>query len=168
MIPASRSTFFATLAFCGLFTSVGCHNDNSPPMDKGMSMQSSQGSLYDQLGGEKAIHAVVDDFVPRVAGDTRVNFTRQGTAHPWSPTPENIAHLKMELVAFFTQATGGPADYHGKSMEEAHQGMQISEPQWDAFVEDFKATLNNLNVPQNLQEQLIAKIAPTHDQIVGH
>lgn len=26
----------------------------------------------------------------------------------------------------------------------------------------------HLNVPQNLQDQLIAKIAPTHDQIVGH
>lgn len=146
----------------------GCHGDNSGSMDKDMSMQSGQSSLYAQLGGEKAIHAVVDDFVPRVASDSRVNFTRQGTSHPWNASPENVDHLKMELVAFFTQATGGPANYHGKSMEDAHRGMQINEDQWGAFVEDFKATLNHLNVPQNLQDQLIAKIAPTHDQIVGH
>lgn len=163
---SSRVILSAAIA-CGGIASIGCHNDNQSPTDKGMPMQSSQSSLYDQLGGAKAIRAVVDDFVPRVASDTRVNFTRQGTAHPWNATPENVAHLKEQLVAFFTQATGGPADYHGKSMEEAHQGMQISEPQWDAFVEDFKATLNQLNVPPSLQEQLIAKIAPTHDQIVG-
>ena len=153
----------------GASLSFGCHgNDSSGSMDKDMPMQTSQSSLYTQLGGEKAIHAVVDDFVPRVASDSRVNFTREGTSHPWNASPENVEHLKMHLVAFFTQATGGPANYHGKSMEEAHRGMQISEDQLGAFVEDFKATLNHLNVPQNLQDQLIAKIAPTHDQIVGH
>jgi len=30
-------------------------------------------SLYDRLGGKKAITAVVDEFVGRVAGDRRIN-----------------------------------------------------------------------------------------------
>src|SRR5215470_311194 len=40
-------------------------------------------SLYDRLGGKKAITAVVDEFVGRVAGDGRINASTRSTwAHP--------------------------------------------------------------------------------------
>src|SRR5439155_23353082 len=52
-------------------------------------------SLYDRLGGENAIRAVVDDFVPRAAADEKVNFTRKGiVGHEWQATPENVAKFK--------------------------------------------------------------------------
>src|SRR5438552_1766351 len=35
-------------------------------------------SLYDRLGGEKGMTAIVDDFVARVMADPRVNFERKG------------------------------------------------------------------------------------------
>ena len=38
-----------------------------------VTVQAQQTSLYDNLGGKKAIVAVVDDFVGRVAADNRIN-----------------------------------------------------------------------------------------------
>jgi hypothetical protein len=35
--------------------------------------QAKDKTLYDRLGGKKAITAVVDEFVGRVAADTRIN-----------------------------------------------------------------------------------------------
>src|SRR5215471_5370525 len=53
--------------------------------------------LYERLGGEPAIKAVVDDFVARAAANPKVNFTRKGTTVEWEASAENAAVLKKHL-----------------------------------------------------------------------
>src|ERR1700751_4955974 len=73
-------------------------------------------SLYDRLGGKKAIVAVVDEFVGRVAADSRINGYFKDTASD----PMRLSAFKMKLVDQICQASGGPCKYTGKSMKEAH------------------------------------------------
>src|SRR2546427_2900055 len=87
----------AVLAAIVLLTLVGCeympwyekkHDGatTAPAAEKpkGAAEKEPTRSLYDRLGGEKAIRAVVEDFVPRAAADEKVNFTRKGVAgHEW-------------------------------------------------------------------------------------
>ena len=177
MRPTAYRSLLACVAAATLGAGlIGC-NSQAPTTNsnidqtKANSMQQpmpATTSLYERLGGEEAITKVVDDLVTRAAADSRVNFTRQGHPHTWDPNADdNMAHLKQGLVAFFTQATGGPSNYHGRSMTEAHQGMQISESEWSAFAEDLKATLDHLNVAASLQAELLNVVGTTHDQIVG-
>src|SRR5687767_7359672 len=42
-------------------------------------------TLYERLGGEAAIVAVVDDVVARSAANPAINFTRRGTPRDWQP-----------------------------------------------------------------------------------
>src|SRR5262245_52923068 len=65
-------------------------------------------SLYERLGGEAAIKAVVDDFVGRAAGNPKVNFTRKGTDKEWAATAASVAVLKAHLVQLVAMVTGGP------------------------------------------------------------
>ena len=123
-------------------------------------------SLYERLGGEAAITAVVADFVGRAAADPAVNFTRQGTAKPWDPTPENVALLQKRLVQFISMAAGGPQQYEGKDMKTAHAGMGITSDEFDAIAADLKASLVTFNVPQQEQDELLAAVASTKGQIV--
>ena len=137
----------------------GCqHTDTSADSTK---------SLYDRLGGDPAITAVVDDFVGKAASDPAVNFTRKGHGNSWDPTPDNVAKLKKHLVQFIESATGGPQKYEGRDMATVHSGMGISESEWGAIVADLKAALNDLKVPDKEQSDLIAVVATTHDSIVG-
>jgi Bacterial-like globin len=53
-----------------------------------------KGSLYDSLGGKKAITAVVDEFVSRVAADNRINSFFKQTASD----PKRLASFKAKLV----------------------------------------------------------------------
>src|SRR5258706_2212206 len=64
-------------------------------------------SLYDRLGGEKGLAAIVDDFTPRVLQDPRVDWERHSSRHhflkttktvEWQPTRTNVAVLKKHLV----------------------------------------------------------------------
>jgi len=124
-------------------------------------------SLYERLGGEPAITAIVDDFVARFAADAAVNFTRVGHPNHWEPTPDNVALLKKHLVQFIEKAAGGPQKYEGRKTADVHKGMEITEAEWKAIIEDFVTTLKKFNVPDKEQAELLAAVASTHDQIVG-
>ena len=116
-----------------------------------------QQSLYDRLGGGAAITAVVDDFVARCAGDTRINSKFART---------DVPRLKAMLVEQVSAATGGPVQYTGRSMADTHRGMQVTAGEFDALVEDLVATLNQFGVPDAEQGQLISILGPLRSDIV--
>ena len=165
---ASRFHFSAVLLVGALLlTGVGCKHEGD---HDSMSMKSMEGkSLYERLGGEPAIRAVVDDLTARAAADPRVNFVRKGHPNTWDPSADdNMRHFKEHLVQFISMATGGPSKYEGKPIRDVHSGMEISEAEWTAFAEDLKATLNKLNVPEPEQAELFKIIGTTHGDVVGH
>jgi len=123
-------------------------------------------TLYDRLGGENAIRAVIDDFVARAADDPKVNFTRKGTAAEWKPTPEAVDHLKKMLVDLTVQATGGPQRYKGKDLKESHRDMRITQDEFDASVADLKASLDKFNVGAREQDELLAIVKSKAGDIV--
>ncbi len=122
------------------------------------SQPKSQPSLYSRLGGKPAITAVVDDFVANVAADTRIN-ERFAKA--------NIPRLKSMLVDQLCEATGGPCTYTGKSMAEAHKGMNIREAEFDALVEDLVKSLDKLGVRPQEKSELLSALGAMKPQIVG-
>lgn len=117
-----------------------------------------QATLYQRLGGQPAITAVVDDFVANVAADSRIN---RFFAHT------NIPHLKMELVAQICQATGGPCVYTGRSMRDVHHGMRVTDADFNALVGDLVMTLNKFKVPPREQQELLGILGPLKADIVN-
>ena len=114
-------------------------------------------SLYDRLGGETAIAAVVDDFVKNVAADKRINgfFAKA-----------NIDLLKVRLTKQICQATGGPCVYTGRDMRSAHAGMGIRNKDFNALVQDLGKSLKKFKVPAKEQKELVALLAPMRKDIV--
>ena len=114
-------------------------------------------SLYDRLGGETAIAAVVDDFVKNVAADKRINgfFAKA-----------NIDLLKVRLTKQICQASGGPCVYTGRDMRSAHAGMGIRNKDFNALVQDLGKSLKKFKVPAKEQKELVALLAPMRKDIV--
>ena len=114
-------------------------------------------SLYERLGGKDAIVAVIDDFVARAAGDARINGKFART---------DVPRLKAMLVDQVTAATGGPATYSGRTMEETHAGMGVTAGEFDALVGDLVDTLRQFEVPAPEQTELLAILGPLRADIV--
>jgi len=152
----------AVLLVAGV-TGIGCQ------MDKSSSSSTTVGgkTLYERLGGEPAIRAVVDDFVANAAPDPAVNFTRKGHPNEWQATDANVAKLKKHLVQFFSKVTGGPQTYEGRDMVTVHTGMGITNEEFNAIAGDLKKALDKNNVPSNLQDELMAVVETTRAQIVN-
>ena len=120
------------------------------------SMQSQ--TLFQRLGGKDAIVAVVDDFVGNVAGDARINRRFAST---------NIPRLKQMLVDQICAGTGGPCTYSGRDMKSAHTGMNISDAEFGALVEDLIKSLDKFKVPEREKNDLLAILGPMKGDIVG-
>jgi hemoglobin len=153
-----------------LVAGPGCKHDDEH-MDHKMSSSMTKDSmpaksLYDRLGGEPAVTAVVHDFVGRAASDPKVNFTRKGTAMEWNATPENVAKLERRLVQFIASNTGGPKMYEGRPMKPVHAGMKITSAEFDAAAGDLIASLDKFKVPQREKDELVAVVASTKGDIV--
>jgi hemoglobin len=125
-----------------------------------------QKTLYDRMGGEKTIVALVDDFIARAMADPNLNFARQGTTRPWQATPENVAQLKNRLIQFLGTASGGPQRYEGEDMRTAHRGMRITGREFTAFVKDVGASLDAAGVKQKERKELLEIIDSARGSIV--
>ena len=114
-------------------------------------------SLYDRLGGIDAITAVVRAVVDRQNKDDRINQKFART---------NESRLIKEFVDLICQATGGPCAYAGRNMTEAHLHMGVTSGEWDAFVDDVVAVLNDFSVGKAEQDGLLNLLAPFRGEIV--
>ena len=119
-------------------------------------------TLYQRLGGKKAITAVVDEFVSRVAADTRINSYFAVTA----ADPQRLATFKMNLVNQICEASGGPCKYTGKDMKTAHAGMGVTSPAFDALVGDLVGALDKFMVPEKEKGELLSVLGPMKSDIV--
>jgi hemoglobin len=115
------------------------------------------GALYERLGGMDSITAVVNDFRDRVAGDARINQKFART---------DLGRLTKMLIDQVCEATGGPCKYTGRSMKEAHAGMNVTTGEFSALVDDLVATLNHFKVGKTEQDELLGVLGPLKPEIV--
>lgn len=117
----------------------------------------AEGSLYDRLGGQGAIQAVVEDFVGNVAADERINRFFATT---------DIARLKRLLAEQICAGSGGPCAYSGRDMKSAHAGMAIQGIHFDALVGDLVRSVDKFKVPEREKNELLGILGPMKGDIV--
>ena len=115
-------------------------------------------SLYDDLGGEAGVAALVELLLLRISDDPRI-------AHQFATT--DIVHLNDKLVEQICALADGPCAYTGKSMAESHAHLSISDADFNAMVEDLLWAMDERGVTRSAQNRLLARLAPTHRDIVG-
>jgi hemoglobin len=114
-------------------------------------------SLYDRLGGIEAITAVTRAVVERQMKDERIG-------QKFAKTNED--RLIKEFVDQICQATGGPCTYTGRDMTQTHHNMGVTNGEFEAFVEDVVAVLDDFKVGKAEQNELLNILAPLRGEIV--
>jgi hemoglobin len=118
-------------------------------------------SLYDQLGGEPAVDAAVDNFYRRVLADDRVNHWFEGT---------DMERQATKQKAFLTMAFGGPSNYTGMDMKIGHAHLVargLNDADFDAIVENLGTTLKEMGVADELIAQVAATAETTREAVLG-
>ncbi len=118
-------------------------------------------SLYERIGGEAAVNAAVELFYRKVLEDYRINRFFNNT---------NMEAQLAKQKAFFTMAFGGPNNYTGADMRNAHAHLVkigLDDSHFDAVMEHLGATLKELNVPEELIAEAAAIAEGARNDILG-
>ena len=115
-------------------------------------------SLYQALGGQAGIAGAMTEFVGRVRQDPRIGGFFKET---------NPRHLAQQLTDQLCQVSGGPCKLDGPDMKTAHESMKIGKADFNTLVEVLQQTLDERGVPFGTQNQLLARLAPMHREIVN-
>jgi hemoglobin len=109
----------------------------------------TQESLYKRLGGYDAIVAAVDDLMPRLRNDPKLWVYWKGKSL------ESRRKGDQLLVDFLCSAFGGPVFYAGPDMKVSHEGLGITEEEWDTTIDHIAATLDALGVAEREKAEVL-------------
>lgn len=115
--------------------------------------------LYEAFGGKEGLTALMDDAMTRWLANPR---TRPFFANA------DQARIKQLLVKQFCVIMAGPCTYDGRTMAEAHRGMNVSEGSFYALVEELQVAMNKRHIAFGAQNRLIAALAPMHRDIINN
>ena len=114
-------------------------------------------TLYQRLGGNPAITAVITAFLANVVADDRIN-------HFFAKV--DAANLQKLLIEQVSQATGGSEKYTGRTMKDTHAGLKITVADFNALVEDLVKALDAAKVPAQEKMELLNILGPLQSDIV--
>lgn len=130
------------------------------PLTAQPAARAQEKSLYERLGGYNAIAAVVDDFIGRLVADKR--FERFFTGH----SKDSLKRIRMHIINLLCEVTGGPCNYTGRSMKDSHQGLNITEADWDASAKHLVETLDKFKVGKREKDEVLAAVSKLKNDIV--
>lgn len=77
-----------------------------------------------------------------------------------------LARLKRHQVLLVSQVLGGPANYDGRRLDQAHAGLGISHDDFAAVAGHLVAAMREARVPEDIIMRAIAVVASTEPDIV--
>ena len=123
-----------------------------------MSNSNSEVSLYERIGGAKAVTAMVGSFYSKVMADPDLR-----------PYFDHVALDKLEhmQVEFFSAALDGPIRYTGRPVVHAHHGLGITRQHFQFFVEHLLETLEDYPLSEQDRYEIISRINTYADDVIG-
>jgi len=114
-------------------------------------------SLYLALGSKGGISKIVDIFIYEI-GQT------EEAIHHFEDT--DIDRFREKQIEHICMLSGGPCAYTGDEMKPVHQGMNISESEFNAITNAMIRALNTAGVSIGTRNRLLAIIASMRIEVI--
>ena len=114
--------------------------------------------LYDRLGGEDGITQLVDGMIDAYLNDPVVKTRFENV--------KNLDHAKRMAVEYFCAGSGGPQTYTGLDMFARHTGMNISEQEFVAVVDDIMGAMDKNNLGEDEKKEILAFVWSVKGEVI--
>ena len=115
-------------------------------------------TLYQRLGSAEGIARLVDDVIDAHLANPLIKTRYEQI--------KDMAHVKQLSREFLTTGSGGPQTYTGKGMLAAHKGMNVSEQEFLAVVDDILGALNKNRIDEDSKKDVLAILYSLKEQII--
>jgi hemoglobin len=120
-------------------------------------------SLYERIGGYKAVAAASDNLVDRLYKNATLN---QNPALKAVHDLDERAAFKLILSTWVMENTGGPKVYFGRPMDKAHAHLSITNREFDVIMHECLQTFYQLGVGQKEIDELMAGLQSNREKVV--
>lgn len=114
-------------------------------------------TVFERLGGQAAVESIVNDFYDRVLNDQRV-------LHHFEDS--DTTELRAHQVQFISAVTGGPVEYSGNDMRDAHKGMGITDTEFSVVAAHLDAALAENGVSDADRDAVLETVEELRPEIV--
>jgi len=121
-------------------------------------MNQATTTLYDRLGRREGITRITADLMKNHLANPLVNTRFKNS--------EDLARVERRAVEFFCAGTGGPEAYTGKDMLATHKGMNISEQEFVAVVDDAMAALESNGIDADTRNDVLSILWSLKGQVI--
>lgn len=115
-------------------------------------------SLYERLGRFDGITRIVNDVMDAHLANPAVRTRFEAT--------KDLDHAKKMAVEFFCAGCGGPEPYTGRDLLVTHKGMNISEQEYMAVMDDILAALEKNAIDAATRGEVTAILYSLKGQII--
>jgi hemoglobin len=136
----------------------------NPGEDKVM----AEPTLYERLGGIFAIAAVVDNFSDRLLKNPKI-VQANPELHQWHTVtyPGRLPGLKWLRTLWLASLAGGPFQYTGRELRDAHFDLKIPPEVFDEVAAELAHTLDEFNVPEREKGEVLAGFAGEKSEVTA-
>jgi hemoglobin len=121
-------------------------------------------SLYERIGGVNAISMVVDRFSDEVVKNPKLN--ENPALKEWNESGQ-LPGLKFMRTLWLCEQAGGPFQYTGKDMGEAHKDLHLTADEFDEVGAEIARALDHFDVPEQEKQEVLAAIVARKDEVVS-
>jgi len=111
-------------------------------------MSQADTSLYERLGEREGIARITRTLIGNHLANPLVNRRYEAV--------ENMERVEQHVIDFFCAGAGGPQVYGGRDMLATHRGMNISEQEFVAVIDDAMAALESNNIDSGTRSEVLA------------
>ena len=123
-----------------------------------------QQSLYERLGGVNAITMVVNRFSGAIIENPKLQ--ENPALREWNDSGQ-LAGLKFMRTLWLCQEAGGPFQYTGKELGEAHKQLHITSEEFDEVGAEIARALDHFKVPEREKQEVLAAVVARKDEVVN-
>ncbi len=124
-------------------------------------------SLYERVGGIFAISAVVNRFSDQIVINPKLNVNP--ALHTWNQDEAAIRlpGLKFMRTLWIAALTGGPFQYTGLPLHDAHTRFSLTSDEFDEVGAEIVSALTFYGVPERELKQLVDAYMLSKPDVVG-
>jgi hemoglobin len=111
-----------------------------------MDTQAPSATLYERIGGAEALRRIAADLVD-------AHLANPIIAPRFRAIDQEVA--KQHAFEFFCMGSGGPEPYTGRDLHEVHTGMNISDQEFIAAVDDLMSVMQQNGVGEREQQEVL-------------
>lgn len=113
--------------------------------------------MFEQFGGERGVQRFVDELARRLAADPELGPLFAGV---------DADGLARHREHYFSAVLGGPENYAGRGLRDAHRPLDLHHPQFDRFLSVVDDTLVAVAATPQVADELRALLERLRPVIV--